>query len=111
MQPVPVFLPEKSHGQRSLAGYNPCGRKELDMTEQLTHTHKREQRVCEVFPSLHGTWTWERSFPLVKVGMHPKPGPAPAFWLVFQEPAIQGPTVQGLAVQASGTEISVNPLP
>ena len=24
------------HGQRSLAGYNPWGRKELDMTEQLS---------------------------------------------------------------------------
>ena len=26
-QPIPVFLPRKSHGQRSLAGYNPWGRK------------------------------------------------------------------------------------
>ena len=24
-QPTPVFLPGKSHGQRSLAGYSPCG--------------------------------------------------------------------------------------
>ena len=32
-QPTPVFLPEESHGQRSLAGYSPWGRKELDMTE------------------------------------------------------------------------------
>ena len=35
-QPIPVFLPEKPHGQRSLAGYNPWGHKESDMTEQLT---------------------------------------------------------------------------
>ena len=34
-QPAPVFLPEKSHGQRSLAGYSPWGRKELDTTERL----------------------------------------------------------------------------
>ena len=34
--PTPVFLPEKSHGQRSLADHNPLGRKELYMTEQLT---------------------------------------------------------------------------
>ena len=27
-----VFLPGKSHGQRSLVGYSPWGRKELDMT-------------------------------------------------------------------------------
>ena len=29
----PVFLPGESHGQRSLAGYSPWGRKESDMTE------------------------------------------------------------------------------
>ena len=34
-QPTPVLLPGKSHGQRSLAGYSPRGRKELDMTKQL----------------------------------------------------------------------------
>ena len=33
MQPTPVFLPEKSHGQRSLAGYSSWDRKELDTTE------------------------------------------------------------------------------
>ena len=26
-QPTPVFLPGESHGQRSLAGYSPCGHK------------------------------------------------------------------------------------
>ena len=26
-QPTPVFLPEESHGQRSLAGYSPWGRR------------------------------------------------------------------------------------
>ena len=26
-QPIPVFLPEKSHGQRSLVGYSPWGHK------------------------------------------------------------------------------------
>ena len=29
---------ENPHGQRSLAGYNPWGRKESDMTEQLSTT-------------------------------------------------------------------------
>ena len=29
-QPTPGFLPGKSHGQRSLAGYDPWGHKELD---------------------------------------------------------------------------------
>ena len=37
--PTPVFLSGESHGQRSLAGYSPCGHKELDTTEWLTHTH------------------------------------------------------------------------
>ena len=31
----PVFLPGKSHGWRSLAGYSPWGCKESDMTERL----------------------------------------------------------------------------
>ena len=29
------FLPRESHGQRSLAGYSPWGRKKSDMTERL----------------------------------------------------------------------------
>ena len=32
-QPTLVFLSEESHGQRSLGGYSPWDRKELDMTE------------------------------------------------------------------------------
>ena len=30
---TPVFLPEESHGQRSLAGYSPWCWKELDTTQ------------------------------------------------------------------------------
>ena len=37
-QPTPVFLPGESHGQRSLVGYSPRGRKESDTTERL-HFH------------------------------------------------------------------------
>ena len=33
--PTPVLLPGESHGQRSLAGYSPWGRKELATTEGL----------------------------------------------------------------------------
>ena len=36
-QPTLVFLPGKSHGQRSLGGYSPRGHKELDTTD-LKHT-------------------------------------------------------------------------
>ena len=35
-QPSPVFLPGNFHGQRSLAGYSPWDRKELDTNERLT---------------------------------------------------------------------------
>ena len=31
-----LFLPGEFHGQRTLVGYSPWGRKESDMTEQLT---------------------------------------------------------------------------
>ena len=33
LQPTPVFLPGKSHGQRSLVGYNPKDRKESGTSE------------------------------------------------------------------------------
>ena len=36
--PTPVLLPGNSHGQRSLVGCSPWGRKELDMTERF-HFH------------------------------------------------------------------------
>ena len=34
-QPTPAFLPGKSHGWKSLAGYSPWGHKESDTTERL----------------------------------------------------------------------------
>ena len=52
-QPMPVFLPGESHGWRSLVGYSPWGRKELDTTERLhfhfkvlfTHTRNKGEIV------------------------------------------------------------------
>ena len=44
--PLQYSFPENSHGQRSLAGYTPWGRKELDMTEQLTHEHTHIHSMC-----------------------------------------------------------------
>ena len=35
---TPVLLPGKSHGQKSLVGYSPRGRKESDTTELLHFT-------------------------------------------------------------------------
>ena len=37
--PTPEFLPEKSHGQRSLGCYNPRGDKELDTTSSLNNNN------------------------------------------------------------------------
>ena len=38
-QPTPVFLPRKSHGERSLADYSPWGHKESDTTKRLARAH------------------------------------------------------------------------
>ena len=46
-QPTPVSLPGESHGQRSLVGYSPWGRKESDTTERL-HFH-----TTAIWPESH----------------------------------------------------------
>ena len=61
---TPVFLPGKSHGWTSLAGYTLWGCKESDMTERLTHTQTDKaqcwllrgiiNRICK-HP---GSWTY-----------------------------------------------------
>ena len=42
---TPVFLPGKSHGQRSLVGYSPWCPKESDTTEQLNNNNKKEAKT------------------------------------------------------------------
>ena len=37
MATTPVFLPGKSHGQRSLAGYSTWGHQESDTTKAIEH--------------------------------------------------------------------------
>ena len=54
-QPTPVFLPGESHGQRSLVGYSPWGRKESDTAEH-THTVSNEWGFYAV------TWRMLESF-------------------------------------------------
>ena len=62
--PTPVFLPGESHGQRSLVGCRPWGRKESDVAERLTHNHhlwlekvanvtKLNVKFCLIFINLH----------------------------------------------------------
>ena len=41
-QPTPLFWPDESHGWRSLVGYSPWGRKELDTTERLNNSEGYE---------------------------------------------------------------------
>jgi len=49
-QPTLVFLPGESHGQKSLVGYSPWGRKELDRTKEIEHTGKgRIQKVSRIW--------------------------------------------------------------
>ena len=45
-QSTPVFWPGESHGQRSLAGYSPRGRKELDTTEWLHSLTQHNAADC-----------------------------------------------------------------
>ena len=53
-QPTPVFLPGKSHGQKSPVGYSPWGCKESDMTERLHFTSTEVKWLGKsLFPMLH----------------------------------------------------------
>ena len=57
-QPTPVFLPGESHGQRSLAGYRPWGRKESHnwATEHACmHTHESRGIQLQEMET-HGNW-------------------------------------------------------
>ena len=51
-QPTPVFLPGKSHGQRSLEGYSPWGCREVDMTERLNTAQQKVGTSYSQFPFL-----------------------------------------------------------
>ena len=51
-QPIPVFLPGESHGQRCLVGYSPWGHKESDMTYQLNNNNKIIRRKFDSFSDL-----------------------------------------------------------
>ena len=66
MATTPVFLPGEFHGQRSLAGYSPWGRKESDMIERLTHIpHPKHclPRVRKAKPlSCQGHQTGQQAF-------------------------------------------------
>ena len=64
-QPIPVFLPGESHGQRSLVGYRPWGCKELDTTEWLSIEclHSRSPRSSEKTLGIDSHFSWKLSHP------------------------------------------------
>ena len=54
-QPIPVFLPGESHGQRSLVGCRPWGRTESNMTEA---TQQQQQHfVVQFNRDKIGSWS------------------------------------------------------
>ena len=54
---TPVFLPGKSHGQRSLVGYSSQGHKELDTTEHAPALRKVCKILCN-YPHIPLKWAW-----------------------------------------------------
>ena len=56
--PTPAFLPGDSHGQRNLVDY---GRKELVMTEQLTHTQQSTEgkTISHLYKGRLHEYRWE----------------------------------------------------
>ena len=77
-QPTPVFLPGKSHGQRSLMGYGPWGHKLLNTTEQLNndpHYHSQEEEHST-------TLTWKFSLAL-QTAAPLAPAPWLSLWIKF----------------------------
>ena len=55
-QLTPVFFSGESHGRRSLAGYSPRGRKELDTTERL-HFHYKQKLLVTNIVTIGRKWT------------------------------------------------------
>ena len=65
-QSTQVLLPGKSHGQRSLVGYSPWGRKESDTTERLHFPLSFHFSQQSGRGSLHSSWgglSWRKCGP------------------------------------------------
>ena len=84
-QPTPVFLPGKSHGQRSLAGYSPRGHKESDTTEPLNNNtyftvlqEGSDESVCiklKRAPGQAGSPEWRSASLIIPTTLGPGPHP------------------------------------
>ena len=53
-QPNPVFLPGKSHGQRSLVGYSPWFHKESNTTQRLNNNNNKNPKAGNVLGTFDG---------------------------------------------------------
>ena len=84
--PTPVFLPGESHGQRSLVGHSPWGRKESDTTERLSTAQK--VGVC------HGPSRWVRW--RMSITPCPEIGP-PSSVFILRSARSSQPLTMGLA--------------
>ena len=60
-QPTPVFLPEKSHRQRSLAGYNPWGHKRV--RHNLATKQKQGREVAKLTNEMRRSWLHRAAVP------------------------------------------------
>ena len=89
--PTPVFLPGKSHGQRSLVGCSPWGREESDQTAQLPFHFSLScigkgngnplQCSCLENPRDGGAW-WAAVYGVAQSGT----------WLKWLSTALEAPT-------------------
>ena len=64
LQPTPISLTGKLHGQGSLAGYSPWGHAELETNEHTqahthTHTHTHTHIYEEICYRIWLTWLWK----------------------------------------------------
>ena len=96
-QPIPVFFPEKSHGQRSLVGSNPWGCKELDMTEHKTTMDSLRSSIWKGFWAGKTTVHLSNWIKIIEVLLRDTEA-------VYGEPrcCTQGSLAQGLEVRWGG---------
>ena len=98
-QSTPVLLPGKSHGQRSLVGYSPWGRKESDTAERLHLTSVKCPKARLLQLLIPGMSTRGQHFllpaPLITVKQSPRDSCA---WVGNENGTCQNST-QGLMFQ------------
>ena len=80
-QLTPVFLPGKFHGQRSLVGYSPWGRKESDMTERL---HFHFYSAYKLNKQGDNIQSWRTPFPILNQSNVPCPVLTIASWPAYR---------------------------